>query len=206
MNALKKTLFILALVSVTAYSVRHVYYKWFEHRESVLDKYDNSVTSQIKAAESLDHLVKLYDDSKNRVQTYEADKANPKVKRGDREETEPYKSEIELRKAIEDWEKKSGEIFELRFYWGVGLLFLVVGYLVFWKLNAWLGLTVIIVGFTEQVYWTSPNFISGSGIEYDRLLSNKLVFSIATLVLLIVVAFFTDTLKNKKEENRITGR
>ena len=205
MNALKKTLFILALVSVTAYSIRHIYYKWFEHRDSVLDKYENSVTTQIKAAESLDQLAALYDEAKKKVQAYEADGSNPLIKRGDREETEPYKTEIRLREGIQDWEKKSAEIFELRFYWGVGFLLLVVGYIVFRKVNGWLGLTVIIVGFTEQVYWTSPNFISGSGVEYARLLSNKLSFSLATLVLLIAVAFFTDTLKNKRDENRLTS-
>jgi hypothetical protein len=205
MSALKKTLFILALVSVTAYTVRHVYYKWFQPRESVLDKYENAVTGQIKAATSLEDLVTLYDEAKKKLDAYKADKSNPEIDYSDRKETEPYKSELELRDAIEGWEKKSAVIFELRFYWGVGLLLLVVGYIVFRKLNGWLGLAVIIVGFTEQVYWTSPSFISGSGVEYDRLLSNKLVFSVATLALLIAIAFFTDTLTNKKDENHLTS-
>jgi hypothetical protein len=200
MNALKKTLFIVALVSVTAYTIRHVYYKWFQQRESVLDKYENSLTSQIKSAESLDQLLKLYDDAKKKIEVYEADKSNPSVETGRQRWTEPYKTEVELKEAIQEWEKKSAEIFELRFYWMVGLLLLIVGYIVFRKVNGWLGLTIIIVGFTEQVYWTSPSFISGSGVEYDRLLSNKLLFSVATLVLLILVAFFTETLKNNSEK------
>lgn len=199
MNALKKTLFILALVSVTAYTVRHTYYKWFEHRESVLDKYENSLTSKIKSAVSLDQLLTLYDEAKKKVQAYEADKSNPGVEQGSRHWTEPYKTEIELRDAIQEWEKKSAGIFELRFYWSVGLLLLIGGYVIFKRVNAWLGLTVIIVGFAEQVYWTSPTFF-GSGVEYERLLSNKLGFSIATLVLLILVAFFTDTLKNREDK------
>ena len=205
MNALKKTLFILALVSVCAYTIRHVYYKWFEQRDSVLDKYATALTSQIKNAESLDHLVTLYDKAQKAVDAYEADKTNPWIEYRDRDEKEPYKSQLEVKKAIIDWESKSKDIFQLRFYWGVGLLLLVVGYLLFRKLNQWLGLTIIIVGFAEQVYWTSPNFFSGTGVEYERLLSNKLSFSLATLVLLVVVAFFTDTLTNKKEENRITS-
>ena len=163
MNALKKTLFVLALVSVTAYTIRHVYYKWFQQRESVLDKYETSLTSQIKSAESLDQLLKLYDDAKKKIEAYEADKTNPIIETGRQRWNEPYKTEVELKEAIQEWEKKSAEIFELRFYWVVGLLLLIVGYIVFRKVNGWLGLTTIIVGFTEQVYWTSPSFISGAG-------------------------------------------
>ncbi|MBI5474426.1 MAG: hypothetical protein HY961_18975 [Ignavibacteriae bacterium] len=195
MDALKKTLFILALVFVTAYTVRHVYYKWFDPRESVLDKYSDSVGKQIKAAESIEQLTKMYDEAKKKVEAYEADKNNPEIEHGNRDEKEPYKAAMDLKTAIQEWERKSKEIFQLRFYWGVGLLLLAVGYIVFRKLNGWLGLTVIIVGFTEQVYWASPSFISGSGVEYDRLLTNKFLFSLATLVLLIAIAYFTDTLQ-----------
>ena len=121
MNALKKALFIIALVSVTAYTVRHIEHKWFEQHSSVLDKYNNELSTKIMTIESLDHLVGLYDEAKKKVEAYEADKSNPEISYNYRNSKEPYKSESELEDAIKDWESKSNEIYQLRFYWIVGL-------------------------------------------------------------------------------------
>ncbi len=199
MNALKKTLFVLAVVSVTAYTVRHIYLKWFEPKESVLDKYADSSSSDIKKATSIEQLEKLYTEAHQKVKSYDADNSNPKVPRFEREQTEPYKTEYKIREAITDWENKSKEIFELRFYWAVGFLLVAGGFALYKWINQWFGLTVIIAGFAEKIYWTSPTFLGASGVEYDRLLTNKIIFSIGTLIFLITVGLLTDTLKPKQE-------
>ncbi len=202
MNALKKTLFIIAVVFVSMYTIRHAYYKWVQQRDSVLDRYSETIDDNIKNAKSLDELVNLYDDAKKKVEAYENDKANPEVERFERDMKEPYKSEYMLRNAIADWERRSKEIFEIRFYWIVGFVLLVAGYFLYKKVNSWLGLTIIILGFAEQIYWTSPTWFGGSGIEYDRLLTNKIIFSFVTLALLIAMGYLTDTLKSSiKHEN-----
>lgn len=198
MNALKKTLFIIAVVFISSYSIRHAYLNWIQQKESVLDKYSDAVDEDIKNAKSLDHLVKLYEKAKNNLDEYEKNPENPKLERYKWEIKEPYKSVQMYEDAIKDWESKTKEIFEIRFYWIVGFVLLIVGYFLYKKVNLWLGLTVIILGFTEQIYWTSPTWF-GNGVEYDRLLTNKFVFSLLTLILLITIGFLTDTLKNKQE-------
>jgi hypothetical protein len=200
MNTLKKTLFIIAVVFVTGYTIRHIYYKWFAPNQSVLDKYADSSTDAIKNATSLDQLVKIYDDAHKKVQAYESDKSNPKIKGLDRDIVEPYKTESKSRNAIKEWENRSKEIFEIRFYWSVGLLLVITGFLLYKKLNEWLGITLIIAGFAEKVYWTSPSFLSSTSVEYENLLTNKIIFSIGTLIFLVVVAFLSDTLTSKKEK------
>jgi len=102
-----------------------------------------------------------------------------------------------LREAINDWEARSKEIGALRFYWFIGLGFLVGGFLLYRKLNRWLGLTLLIAGFSEFIYWTSPTFFGGPR-EFDRLLVNKFCFSLASLVLLITVIW---SLRIFSEEN-----
>jgi hypothetical protein len=198
MNALKKTLFIIAVVTVCAQTVRHAYYRWVEPSNSVLDKYDAVLRDDIKNAGSLEGLQTKYEEARKKVEAYEADKSNPKVERYERDNTEPYKSEQMFKNAIENWEKSSKEIFKIRFFWFVGLAFLVIGYFLYKKINIWLGLTFLIAGFSEMLYWTSPSFFSDSSIEFSILLVNKLIFSIFTLVLLIVVAYLTETLNDKK--------
>lgn len=197
MDALKRTLFILAFVSVIAYTIRHIYFKWFEPTESVLDKYSDS-SVEVKQATSIEQLDALYKEAHDKVTAYESDTTNPKIPWMERDETEPYKSEREIRTAIAGWEAKSREIFQIRFYWVVGFVLVVSGFALYKWANQWLGLTLIIVGFAEKVYWTSPTFIGSAGLEYDRLLTNKIIFSITTVILLLAVALLTNTLGPKK--------
>ena len=67
MQALQKTLFIIALLALLPQTVRHLYVRWFEPTSSVLDKYEPPVKEGIKQAGSLDELVKQYDEAKKKA-------------------------------------------------------------------------------------------------------------------------------------------
>jgi len=56
-----------------------------------------------------------------------------------------------------------------------------MGLVSFVKVNRWLGLAGIIIGFTEMLCWTSPLFHH----RYEHLLDYKLIFSGITWVILI---------------------
>jgi hypothetical protein len=196
MEALKKTLFILSVVAVTSYTVRHIYLKWVEPRGSVLDKYEEPITGEIKKATSLEQLEKLYAEANKTVLAYEAVDSIMAMEPYKRMELEPYKTRDEARDAISDWERQSHEIFKIRFYWALGLVLAIVGFVLYTKVNPWLGITVLITGFAEMVYWTSPSFFYGAEFEYNKLLTNKIVLSILTLGLLILGGFLTGTLKS----------
>jgi hypothetical protein len=199
MNALKKTLFIIAVVFASVQSVRHVYARWIDTSDSVLDRYESEVSGKIKNAGSLEELQSMYDDAHKKVEAYEANRTNPKVEGYERETIEPYKTERMLKHAIENWEAGSNEISKIRFYFIAGLVFLMAGYILYRKVNLWLGLTFVIVGFMEMLYWTSPNLLLGASIiEFNILLDNKLILSAITLALLIAVAYLTGTLKENK--------
>jgi hypothetical protein len=199
MEALKKTMFMLALISVTGYTIRHIYSKWFDHRTSVLEKYDSPTTDKIKKAGSLHELEAMYAKVHQQVLAYDATDSIQNMEPYKKMDLEPYKQELELRQAITEWEVKSREIFQVRFYWFIGLLLALVGGLLYKKSNRWLGLSILITGFGEMVYWTSPSFFSG-GKEYENLLNNKIILTIATLLLLVVAGYFTGTLKEKVKD------
>src|SRR5712672_977206 len=198
MNALQKTLAIIAFLILTTQTVRHAYLLWLEPRTSVLDKYEQPLKGQIADAASLAELVQRYDPVRK-----EADKA-----RHEREElqrtgkeppylneltAEPYKSEQMLRDAIVDWEQKSKQIREVRFYWSAGMAFFLLGLFIYRRSGRWFGLTLVIAGFSEIIYWTSPTFLGvGSTHEFDRLLVNKFAFSVVSLVALTAAIWFLD--------------
>jgi len=204
MNALQKTLAIIAFLILTTQTVRHAYLLWLEPRTSVLDKYEQPLRGQIADAASLAELVGRYDPVRK-----EADKA-----RHEREELlkttkepppyineltdEPYKSEQMLHDAIVDWEQKSKQIREIRFYWSAGMAFFLLGLFIYRRSGRWLGFTLVIAGFSEIIYWTSPTFLgAGSTHEFDRLLVNKLAFSVVSLVALAVAIWFLDIFVDK---------
>lgn len=45
-------------------------------------------------------------------------------------------------------------------------------------------MTLVIAGFSEIIYWTSPTFLGAVTKEFDRLLVNKLALSLVSLALL----------------------
>ena len=189
MRTIQRTLAVIAFLILATQTIRHAYLLWLEPRGSALDKYDQPLKGEISGAETLDQLLARYDAVKKEVE--QADKE--RSQRGQRQEfqeryeREPYKSERMLREAITGWEAKTKEIHALRFYWVVGLVLSALGLAASVKWNHWWGLSVLITGFSEIIYWTSPTFFGSASREFDRLLVQKLVFSVLSLLLLVVV-------------------
>jgi len=203
-NALQKTLAIVALLVLVSQTVRHAYVLWLEPRNSVLDKYDRPLKDEISAATSLDQLLSRYDQAHTaaeaaRKEAEKNEQPNPEYKLA---QTEPFKSERALHEAISQWEARSKEIHALRFYWLVGVALSALGMLIYILRRRWLGLTFLIAGFTEIIYWTSPTFLGISTREFDRLLGYKLVFSVLSLALLLVVIMMQGIFVQAQPEER----
>ena len=194
MKPLLKTLAILAFVALVVQTVRHAYMLWFEPRGSVLDKYDQPVKSEIGNAASLDELLRRYDPVRKQVDELSKTSSSPAYEQAQKE---PFKTEQTLRQAITEWEEKSKEIRAIRLYCLVAAVLFMLGLLAYKKLNRWLGISLLIAAFSEFIYWTSPTFI-GSTREVDRLLANKLVLSIVSLVLLVGAIWFLDIFTEKE--------
>lgn len=195
MKTFSRILFIVAFTFLSVNLFRLVYQNHLEPHASVLDEYDEVVEAEIKSASSLDELADHYRLARERVAEYEAETANPVVEYRDRDRTEPYKSEIKYRAAIQEWEKRSRQIFELRAYWLFGFLFLVAGIASYRWFSPWLGISSLVVAFSEMIYWTSPAYFSGRSLEFERLLSNKLMFGLTTYGLLIAAGYLLEALK-----------
>jgi len=186
-------LFVLAMLISTTQTFRHVYVKWVEPHGSVLDQFKDGVESDIARAKSLEELVELYADAQKAVTAYEADTTNPKIRINERQHTEPYKSEQKIRNEIEAREYDANQLFKLWFYWVCGLFSLGLGVLTFFKVNRWLGVSGMIIAFTEMLCWTSPLFHTRLlSQQFEYLLNYKLVFSFVTWGLIIILWLFIE--------------
>ncbi len=188
MKAFQTVMFVIAMVLATTQTMRHVYVKWIAPGDSVLDQFQSEVESDIATARDLDDLVLLYAEAKAAVEAYEANPDNPQVEPHRMRTTEPYESEVKLKEAIERrerWQRKVGEVW---FFWIAGALSIGIGAYVFRAVNAWLGMSGVLVGYAEMLFWTSPLLHRRfAGAEFETLLSIKLLLSAITLVTLVAL-------------------
>jgi hypothetical protein len=210
-KALQTTCFILVLLILLTQSGRHFYVKYLGQTSSILDRYKEEINKEIKEAGFLEDLVAKYDPAKKQVEKLDAleveqQKAKPEKDREafrtefQEEHKKEYERETELRSAILDWESKSNEINELRFFWAFGFGLFILGCIIYVKLP-WLGMAFVIPGVVEMVWWTSPTFNFGGTVhEFERLLTNKLVFTNITLLLLVTVWIICINRGNKHRE------
>jgi len=200
MKALQRTLAILASLFLLVQTVRHAYVMWLEPRVSLLDKYDQPLKDEIAAAASVDELLRRYEPIRKAADRIKAERraADPKARFEDERDAEPFKSEQALRTAISSWEERAKEIHALRFYWLVGLALVGLGATLHFRTNRWIGVTLLTVGFSEMVYWTSPTILGTSTREFDRLLGHKLMLSLASLILLGVATQLLGVFQDEK--------
>ena len=185
MTALLRTLAIVASFFLVVQTIRHAYVLWLEPRTSVLDGFDRPLKDEIAAARSLDVLMKRYEPVRREVDRVKAERraADPKAEFNGEEE--PFKSEAALREAITGWEQRAKELHSLWFYWLIGAAIATIGVAVFRRVNRWVGVSLLIIGFSEIIYWTTPSFFGGGVQEFDRLVATKLALSVVSLAMLV---------------------
>ncbi|MEX2176215.1 MAG: hypothetical protein WD872_17775 [Pirellulaceae bacterium] len=171
------------LFHVTIQSFRHVFVLLVEPRTSVLDKYEPA-QREVDEAKSLDELVAPYDDARARVKAWEQGKTAAEIQ--DRQWDEPYLTANRLKEAVQTWEEHHRQIRELNFYWWCGLACYIAGQAVYRRWHPLLGMAFFLVAFAEMIYWTSPAIGGWSGgEEFSRLVLWKLLYSLATLGLIL---------------------
>lgn len=181
----------VAITALTAQTVRHAYLLWFQPQRSVLEKYKPVTQSKIKNADSLETLEKEYAIAHSEVAKVDEEIKISKRK-VNRYNDEPFKTEKMLKTAITQWERRSEEIGKARFSWicGLGVVLVGLGFAYKWR---WLGLSFIISGFAQMIWWVSPSFsFNEASAEYQRMLENKFTLSLITLVLILLLWFFFD--------------
>jgi len=190
MKTLRVVLVILgiyALLHVTTQSLRHLFVVFVEPRTSVLTELE-SVKLQIAETESLDQLVKQYEAANLKVNQWNEGKTEEEIRKNEYRNEEPHHSAELYREAIERWEFRQRKLYELHFFWWSGIACLVAGIGCWRRLNPWLGTALLIVAFGEMIYWTTPEIrIWSDNDEFVRLVAWKLVYSIATLAILLAM-------------------
>jgi len=180
---------LLGLLFAGSQTLRHIYVRWIEPRGSVLDQYQGKAEQEIAASKPLEELVALYADAKKRVDEEEAKRTpNPDSRvEYDRLQRDPYKSEQQLKEAITERESHHRQLREVHFFWWSGFVCAAIGFVAYFRLNVWFGISLMILGYIEMNYATWPAFRSfGSAQEFDMLLTAKVIYSTLTVIAVLI--------------------
>jgi hypothetical protein len=182
---------LLLLLSLGSQAIRHGFWRYTAGYRSALEPYAEPTEQIIAESKSIDELVELYAAAHKEVQQEKLREGSQPEREYERREREPYKSEELLESAIETWESHQLQIYEVQFLWWSGALFCVVGAFVISRVEWWLGLSLMILGFVEMNYATCPSFALGdANVEFLRLLTYKLTYSIAAVAMLLAAWWF----------------
>ncbi len=189
MRKLQITLFIFGMLILSTQTIRHLYVRVYYDIPSVLDKYEeDEIDLEIKHSASLDTLLLQFDKAYNDVIDFEKDKTKEELKNYSEYRDVPYTTKKKYKKAIVDWENKEEKIHELVVFWIFGLILIIIGIALYYKKYNWLGISLIISGFLEMIWWSSPSFSTGGfHVEFMKFLNIKLILSIISLIILVVL-------------------
>jgi hypothetical protein len=182
---------LLLLLALGSQAIRHGFWRWTAAHRSALEPFAETTEQRIAESRSIDELVELYAAAHQKVQQEMQREDNQTENEYERREREPYKSEQLLKNAIETWESHKLQVYEVQFLWWSGALICVAGALVLRNVEWWLGLSLMILGFVEMTYATCPSFSLGTAdVEFLRLLTHKLCYSLAAVAMLLFVWWY----------------
>ena len=201
MKTFERVLFLLAFLFIDIYTTRHIYQLWLAPTGSVLDEFNDETQNAIDSANDITSLLAKYRPARATVKRIEHQNVGKPPEEWRFDDQEPFKTEASLRSAIEEWEAKQREVFEMRVYWIFGLFGAIAGAFIYAKKSRWLGLAFMITGFAEMIWWCSPSWINRATAETERLLANKVALSVMTLLFLVAGARTLGLLKNPDDRN-----
>jgi len=182
---------LLLLLSLGSQAIRHGFWRCVAGQRSALDPYAEPTEQSIAESKSIEELVALYAAAHEKVQQEKQREGAPSENEYQRRQREPYKSEEQLKQAIETWELHRLQVFEVQFFWWSGAVCCAIGAVVIRRVEWWLGLSLMILGFLEMGYATCPTFSYGlDSVEFLRLLTYKLIYSLAAVALLLVAWWY----------------
>ena len=184
MRGAKIVLFLICITIVSTQTFRHIYVRFLDKDESVLDKYRTEIEVEIYKSKDIEHLENLFAENDIKIKQFENSN-------DDYEENKTYKElkreKDKIRSAIRKAENLDKSRYKLTIYWTMGLICIIFGCVSYFFTSKWISLASLISGFTEMTVWTSPFFDRSNTLNFIELLNLKLILSIITLVLIITI-------------------
>ena len=192
MKGFQITLLVLFGCAFSTQAIRHVHVYTVGYEESVLAPAEAfyEMQEQVRLEASTDELMAEYETTQKEIE-----KLRESVPKTDQytlrqqnlelfARNDALASELRQREAVER------EIRDTWIFSVAGLILIALGSLAYARDYHWVGMSLILPGFLELLWWSAPSFTLGGAVrEYDVLLINKIIMTIISIVLLYALWF-----------------
>jgi hypothetical protein len=187
MKGFQTTLLILFAAVLSTQAIRHVhlYVIGYEEPLAVSAPGYPQAQQQVRLEESTDELVAEYEDTSQQID--ELEKQDPSLQPYAVQQAHPelYARRSALVQELNERQRITSEIRDLWIYSIAGLVLLGIGARLYSTGREWVGMSLIVPGFLELMWWSSPSFTMGGAVqEFDVLLINKIVLTLISIALL----------------------
>ena len=203
MKNLQITFLIIFGCFLSMQAVRHVHIYSFGFEESVLAPasafYDMKEAVRLEASTS--ELLAEYNAGREEIQKLR--KANPDMdlfamRQG---HAELFARNDALASELRQRQEKSRELRDIWLFSAAGLVLIGIGSVLYIRGYEWTGMSLIVPGFLELVWWSAPSFTLGGAVrEHDLLLLNKIILTVIAFALLYSLWLIAQRRRRKLED------
>ncbi len=195
MKTFQKVMFMIAFLVLMSSIIHTVFVRFLVPTKSVLARFGHPVKDDPLQAESMETLLTRYGEVIKKTEALLTGKTDEQIKLIRAQHPALFAEEEKLTWAILDQENKSQYLFKMWFYWVIGAICLGLGGLSYFKWSRWFGLSLIVLGFCEMIYWGMPSVTTG-GHEAVWKMNQEIILSIVNLGLLFLVAILMGVFRN----------
>ena len=194
MQGFQITFFIIFTCIFSTQAIRHVHNYAFGYDEPVIASVEQNYGMQqaIRQEGSVEELLAEYEDIQKQIR--ELSDANPAMAIYARQQAHPelYARSNALRKELTQRQNMSLELRDIWIYSGAGYILIALGSVLYLRGHNWVGMSLVLPGFTELAWWSAPSFTIGGAVqEYELLLTNKIILTMIAIALIYTVWFFS---------------
>ena len=202
MKGLQVTFLIIFGCLLSTQAIRHVHVYTVGFEESILAPAEAfyEVTEEVRIEESTDELLAEYETTKEKIKQLREADPSKELFAIRQENAELFARSGALALELQQRETIKKEIRDIWIFSVAGLVLIAVGSLLYARGHCWPGMSLILPGFLELIWWSAPSFTLGGALhEYDLLLMNKIILTIIAFILLYTLWFIAQRKRAKDE-------
>ena len=187
MKGLQVTLLILFGCAFSTQAIRHIHVYTIGYEEPVLATVGPyyGVTQEVQLQESTDELLAEYEAIEREIEQIRDQNADKELYAIRQENMDVFARRDALASELNQREAITREIRDTWIFCAAGLILIGAGSMLYSRGLDWVGMSLILPGFLELMWWSAPSFTLGGAVrEYDILLVNKIILTTISIVLM----------------------
>ncbi len=192
MKGLQITFLIIFGSILSVQAIRHVHLYAYGFEESILDSYQEffGMKMEIQLEASIDELLAEYKASTEKIKQLRDSDPTKMLRQMRQENAELFARSDALGKELRQREERARQLRDIWLFSIAGYVLIGLGSLLYARGYDWVGISLILPGFQELVWWSAPSFSLGGALqEYHLLLVNKIILTVIAFVLIYTLWF-----------------